>query len=52
MDHKVGEFITWNTANGHETAQICEISEKGYWVSVGGGKVVYVPKECVKIDLC
>lgn len=48
MEHKVGEFITWNTVNAPRTSHILEVDGKGYWVSAGFGKVVYVPKECVR----
>lgn len=48
MEYKVGDNITWNTMSGPVTAQICEISEEGYRVTVGAGKVVLVARECVK----
>jgi hypothetical protein len=43
----VGDYITWTTANGPKTAQICEISESGYWVSLDDGKVVLVGEKSI-----
>lgn len=44
----IGDTITWTTVNGPRTATICEISEKGYWVSVGAGKVVLIGSKLIE----